>query len=122
MAIFAHNILMIYLFGLLAGFINGIFASGAGQIIVFAMVFVMHLQTHESRATSVFCIGIVTVISLIRYVSFVSLDIIDVFKIIFFGLIFGLVGTKIMRKIPSKILNILSGIIIVVFSIYNLVA
>lgn len=120
MAFFAHNIFMIYLFGIITGIINGIFASGSGQILVFMYIYILKIQTHIARATSVFCIGLITFITIIRYITFVHLHSIYVVIVIFLGLALGMIGTKVMKKIPAKFLNIISGIIICIFSIYNI--
>ena len=112
---------MIYVFSLLTGFANGFFASGAGQILVFYLVYILKEETHVSRLTSVCSIGIVTMFTIIRYLNFVKVDIISVIITVICGIVFGFMGSKIMQKIPSKILNVLSGVLIVMFSVYNLV-
>lgn len=112
---------MIYLGSLISGGINGLFASGAGQVIVFLLIYVLKIETHTARATSVFCISIVTVVTLIRYMSFVKLDLTNCIIVSIFGLIFGYAGSKIMKKIPAAYLNLTSGIIIAGFALYNLI-
>lgn len=111
---------MIYLFGIIAGILNGMFASGAGQILVFVFIYILAIQTHKARATSIFCVGLITFISIFRYITFIKLDINLVILVIIIGLILGKMGTKLMKKIPAKVLNIISGIIICLFSIYNI--
>ena len=112
---------MIYVGSLLAGFINGLFASGAGQIIVFLFIYLLKLETHEARATSIFLIGIVTIITFIRYLGFVELEMKHIAIVIIIGAIFGSMGSKLMKKIPADYLNLISGMIISGFAIYNLV-
>ena len=112
---------MIYVGSLLSGVINGLFASGAGQIIVFLFVYLMKQQTHTARATSVFLMGIVTIVTLVRYLSFVKLDILHVVVVVITGLLFGVVGSKLMKKIQSNYLNLISGLVMAGFAIYNLV-
>lgn len=112
---------MIYFFSFISGIINGFFASGAGQILVIYLIFILKEETHTSRSTSICCIGIATLISIFRYLKFVEINMLNVVIIVISGLVFGIVGNKFMKKIPSNILNIFSGLIIVIFSIYNLV-
>lgn len=122
LAFFAHyKNVMVYVFSLLAGFVNGFFASGAGQILVFYLIYILKEETHESRMTSVCCIGLVTIFTIVRYLRFVQINWMHVIITVLCGILFGLVGSKLMQKIPSKFLNILSGIIIIGLSIYNLV-
>ena len=112
---------MIYVGSLLSGIINGLFASGAGQIIVFLFIYFLKIETHTARATSVFLMGIVTIITFIRYLNFVNLEIIHIIIVILSGLIFGIVGSKIMKKLQPDYLNLISGIIIAGFAIYNII-
>ena len=112
---------MIYVGSLFAGVINGLFASGAGQIMVFLFIYFINLETHKSRATSVFLMGIVTIITFVRYLKFIKLNLEHVIVVIICGLIFGVVGSKLMKKIKSEYLNLLSGILVAGFAIYNLV-
>ena len=112
---------MLYVGSLLAGVINGLFASGAGQILVFMYIYILNVDTHKSRATSIFSIGIVTLVSITRYISFMNYKLFDVITVVLCGLIFGLIGSKIMKKINPNFLNLLSGVVITVFSIYSIV-
>lgn len=112
---------MIYVGSLLSGVINGLFASGAGQIIVFLFIYFLKIETHTARATSVFLMGLVTIVTLVRYLNFIKLKIIHVIIVIITGLIFGILGSKLMKKIQSDWLNLISGIVIAGFAIYNLI-
>jgi len=111
---------MIYVGSLLSGIINGLFASGAGQIIVFLFIYFLKIETHTARATSVFLMGLVTIVTIIRYLTFVQLELIHVIIVIIFGFIFGIVGSKIMKKLQPDYLNLISGVIVAGFAIYNL--
>jgi len=111
---------MIYFGSFFAGLINGLFASGAGQILVFVFVFILKLDTHNSRATSVLAIGITTILTFSRYIKKVDLELTNIIWICIIGFIFGIIGTKLMQKISSNFLNLISGIIIVVLSLYKL--
>lgn len=112
---------MIYVGSLLSGIINGLFASGAGQIIVFLLIYLLKKETHEARTTSVFLMGLVTVITFFRYISFVDLRANDITIAIIAGIIFGGVGSKLMKKLQSDYLNLISGLTMAGFAIYNLV-
>lgn len=112
---------MIYVGSLLSGVINGLFASGAGQIIVFLFIYFLKLETHTARATSVFLMGLVTIVTFIRYLTFVELELMHVIIVAVSGLVFGIIGSKIMKKIKPDYLNLISGIVIAGFAIYNLI-
>jgi len=115
-----HTISMIYFGSFFAGIINGLFASGAGQILVFVLVFILKNDTHKSRATSVFAIGIVTIITLIRYLFDVHVELTKIILVCVIGFVFGSIGSKIMTKIPEGYLNVLSGLLVVGFALYSL--
>lgn len=112
---------MIYLIGLICGIINGVFASGAGQILVVYLIFIKKIDTHISRATSVLCLSIATLVSIYRYSLVAEFKINQIIIVIITGIIFGKIGAKLMPKINSNLLNLISGIIVVGFSIYNLI-
>ena len=112
---------MIYFVGIISGLINGIFASGAGQILVLYLIFIKKLDTYKARATSVLCISIVTIFSIYRYIKLADFKIFEIIIVAAIGIIFGRFGTRLMTKIKPDILNLISGIIITFFSAYNLI-
>ncbi len=112
---------MIYVGSLLSGVINGVFASGAGQIMVFLLIFILKIETHTARATSVFLMGLVTIVTFIRYLTFVKVEILHVVIVVITGLIFGIIGSKIMKKLQPDYLNLISGIVVAGFAIYNII-
>lgn len=112
---------MIYVVSTLAGIINGLFASGAGQMIVFLLIYILRIETHKARATSVFLIGITTIITFIRYIAFVKLDLVKIITVAIVGISCGWIGSKLMKKIEANYLNLISGILVTVFAICRLI-
>ena len=112
---------MIYVGSLLSGIINGLFASGAGQVIVFLFIYFLKIETHTARATSVFLVGLVTLVTILRYLSFIEIEISHVIIVTGSGLIFGIIGSKFMKKLQPDYLNMISGIVIAGFAIYNII-
>ena len=112
---------MIYVGSLLSGVINGLFASGAGQIVVFLFIYFLKIETHTARSTSVFLMGTITILTFIRYLDFVELKIMNIIVVIISGLLFGSIGSKIMKKMEPDFLNLISGVVMAGFAIYNLV-
>lgn len=110
---------MIYLVGLFVGFLNGLFASGAGQILVFYLIFIKKLDTHLMRAVSVAVLSVASIISVFGYSSFVNYDIVKIIVISIIAAITGYIGSKLMKKIPANALNLISGILIVGLTIYR---
>lgn len=117
---FSHNKVMIYLIGLIAGFLNGFFASGAGQIVVVYLIYILCLDTIKSRATSVVCMTIGTSLAIFKYMKMVDVDMLKVIVVVGISLICGYIGPKIIKKIDSNIINLSSGILIVVLGLIKL--
>ena len=113
---------MIYFFSLIVGILNGLFSSGAGQILVFYLVFIKKGDTHKARALSVFALSISSIISLIFLLNFKELKMLDILVLIFASLIFGAIGTRIMKKINSNILNLISGSLILIVSVIRFIS
>ena len=118
---YTNNINMIYVIGLITGIFNGLFASGAGQIITIYLIFLKKLETHISRNISISIISISSVIALFNYYNNVKFKILDIIIISIISIIGGVIGNNIMTKINSYILNIIAGIIIVILSIYGVI-
>ena len=112
---------MIYFGSFFAGIINGLFASSAGQILVFLLVFILKEDAHKARGTSIFVLGVITLFTLARYLSDVELKTIDVLIVIAVGGVFGYIGSKVMKRISSLYLNLISGILVLGLSIYSLI-
>ena len=94
------------LIGLFAGIISGLFASGGGMILVPAFIYLLKMEEVESRATSVICILPMVVTSGIFYYTGNYID----WKIGLFcaidGTIGGIVGAKLLNKLPKRYLKI----------------
>jgi len=112
---------MIYLVSLLCGIANGLFAAAAGQIMIFYLVFILKEEAHKSRATSIFCISSITIISLIGYLNFVKFKLYQVIVVAISGVVFGVLGSTVMKKIKSNWLNLISGLLVFGLGIYKLI-
>lgn len=111
---------MIYFVSILCGVINGLFAAAAGQIMIFYLVFILKLESHKARATSIFCISLITIISLIGYFRFAKFKTYQVLIVILCGLVFGNLGAKLMKKMKANWLNLISGAVMFGLGIYKL--
>ena len=112
---------MIYIISFICGIINGLFASLAGQIMIFYLVFILKRDSHISRASCICAISIITIVSLIGYFQFLEFDMKNIIIVTFCGLIFGVIGAKLMNRIKSQWLNLISGIVLTGLSVYKLV-
>ena len=60
---------MIVLLGLVAGFINGLFGTGAGMIVLPGLISLFSLDNKVARGTSLFILVIISSITSIFYVK-----------------------------------------------------
>ena len=115
-----NNIIMVYFVSVLCGLANGLFAAAAGQIMIFYLIFVLKMESHIARATSIFCISLITIASLVGYIKFVEFQFLRIVVVALCGFVFGVIGSKLMSKIKSNYLNLISGVLIFGLGIYRL--
>lgn len=111
---------MIYLVGLFAGIINGFFAGGAGNILIFYLIFIKKIESHIGRAISIAVLSITSIYSVYGISKVINFEIKKIILLVIISGIGGIIGSKIMNKINSVILNLISGIVITLLSIYGL--
>lgn len=108
------------LIGFFAGIISGLFASGGGMILVPAFIYLLKMEEVESRATSVICILPMVVTSGFFYYTSNYID----WKIGVLcaagGIIGGIVGAKILNKLPIRYLKI-AFTIFLIYASYKLI-
>lgn len=112
---------MMYIIGFLVGILNGLFASGAGQFLVFYFIYILKLETHKTRALSVSVISISSIFAIFGYSRFVVFDIKIILLLVIISVLAGIIGAKWMKKIPGNILNLISGILITVLTLYKII-
>lgn len=106
------NNLKLYVIGLITGFINGLFGSGGGTIIVPTLVFILGLEDHKAHATAISIILPLTIISTIIYLmnNIIPYDV--MFQVLLGGLVGSFIGAKFLKRIPTKILRKVFGTVI----------
>ena len=108
---------MIYVVSFLVGILNGLFASGAGQFLVFYLIYILKTETHKARALSVSVLSISSIISIIGYKNYTNVNYLYLLIIFFLAIISSYLGTKIMKNLRAEIINLISGILIVSLTI-----
>lgn len=101
--------------GFIAGIISGFFASGGGLILVPAFVYFFKLNEKQSRATSIFAVLPMVIISGILYNSGTEFDWTIGIKCAIGGIIGGFIGAKLLNKASPIILKIL----FIIFLLYT---
>lgn len=101
--------------GLIAGVISGLFAAGGGMIVVPALIHIFKLEDSKARATSVFAILPMVITSGIFYYRNDYIDWELGIKCALGGIIGGIIGAKLLKRMSTKTLRIL----FVAFLIYT---
>jgi len=92
--------------GFFAGLVSGLFATGGGLILVPAFVYLLKETEAKARATSIFCILPLVIISGISYYTNNYIDWEVGIKCAIGGIIGGILGAKLLKRIPDSILKL----------------
>lgn len=110
----------IALIGIIAGMISGLFSSGGGLILVPVFTYLLKLEEKEARATSLFCMVFMVIVTATVYQqnNFIhwSLGI----KCAIGGIVGGVIGGKLLNKLPDKYLQIAFIVFLLYAGINNL--
>jgi len=94
------------LIGLCTGIVSGLFASGGGMILVPGLIYLLKIEDVEARATSVLCILPMVVTSGIFYYTNNYIDWKIGLLCAIGGILGGIVGAKLLNKLPTHYLKI----------------
>ena len=108
--------------GVISGVISGLFAAGGGMIVVPALIHIFKLEDAKARATSVFSILPMVVVSGLFYYKKDYIDWNLGIKCAIGGIIGGIIGAKLLKKMSSKTLRILFVIFLAYTSIKMIMA
>ena len=104
---------MIYFFYILAGFISGIFGGlgmGGGTLLIPILTIFLGFDQKLSQGINLLAFLVMAIFSV--YIHYRNGYIVtkNLFWIIFFGVIFSILGAVLMSFLPSKILKIVFGV------------
>lgn len=106
--------------GLISGIVSGLFATGGGMILVPAFVYLLKMEDVESRATSIICILPMVVTSGIFYYKNHYIDWRLGIICAIGGVMGGIVGAKILNKLPEIYLKI-AFTIFLIYASYKMI-
>jgi len=111
-----NKIILIFI-GLITGFINGMFGSGGGLIIVPSLIYILNIERHKAHATAISIILPLSFISTYIYIKndFINFNIVILISI--GAILGGFIGAKLLNKIPINILRKAFSILIIYISI-----
>lgn len=105
------------LFGIVVGFINGLLGSGGGSLLVPVLERVFHVKEHKAHATA---IGVILPLSIISSIVYIQSDTIDFGSLLYValgGVIGGLIGARLLGKVPAIWLHRIFGCVMIVAAI-----
>ncbi len=101
-----------YFLGLVAGFLNGLFGSGGGTVVV-PMLKGAEIEDKKCHATSIAIILPLSFFSTVFLMWGMSFDFKKAFNYLPFGIVGAVIGSVLLKKIPNGLLKkIFGGIII----------
>ena len=100
--------------GIFTGFVNGIFGSGGGTLLVPILNNIVKVEEHKSHATALAIIIFLTSASSVIYVSRGTYDISLTLKVAIGSVIGGILGAKLLCKVTGKFLRISFGTIMII--------
>ena len=103
--------------GIVSGFLNGLFGAGGGSVVVPAMEKFLGMEEKKSHATAIAIIFLFSIVSMIFYLSKGYFDVGIWIPVTIGGVAGGLVGAKLLSKIPKGWLKIIFGGVIVITAI-----
>ena len=95
--------------GLLAGFLNGLFGSGGGTVIVPFLEECLDQDEHTSHATASLIILCFTIVSLFFYFRHDYLDYKLALWVSIGGVAGGLIGAKLLKKLSGGVIRKIFG-------------
>lgn len=101
--------------GLGAGVVSGLFASGGGMILVPSFIGILKMNEKEARATSIFAILPMVLVSSFFYIKNDFIDWKVGILCAIGGVIGGVIGSKLLKKLSDKVLKI-SFIVFLVYA------
>ena len=94
------------LIGIIAGLISGMFSAGGGLVLVPIFTYILKLSEKQSRATSLFCILPMVIVTAIVYSRNNFIDWNLGIKCAIGGIVGGIIGGKLLNKVPTKFLQL----------------
>lgn len=103
--------------GLVAGLVSGMFASGGGMIVVPAFISVLKMDETTARATSIFAILPMVVVSSFFYFENNYIEWKVGILCAIGGIIGGYIGSKLLKRLSDKVLKISFTVFLVYMSV-----
>ncbi len=104
---------MFFLLSALVGVINGIFGGGGGILCIPVFKKLLNMEDKTAHATAVLVMSIISIPTLIIYLSTLSVDLGQILFVTMGSLIGGLFGFLLLKKFDNKTINILYIVVLI---------
>lgn len=106
--------------GIIAGFINGLFGTGAGMIVLPGLISLFNMDSKVARGTSLFILVIISFVTSIFYINNIT-DYKALWFIVAGGIFGGVIGSKFSKVVSGKMLKIILGIMMLISGVRMLI-
>lgn len=103
--------------GVVAGLISGLFGAGGGMILVPAFSIINKMDEKRARATSIFCILPLVIVSCALYIKNDYVEWKIGIKCAIGGIIGGIIGSNLLEKLDDRVLKIMYTVFLLYTSI-----
>lgn len=103
--------------GALIGFINGLFGSGGGALLVPFLERMLKVEEHKAHATAIATILPLSIMSSLVYIKHDVIEWDVLLYVSLGGIVGGIIGAKLLNKISAKWLHRIFGAFLIVASI-----
>lgn len=104
---------MVYVIGILGGFVSGFFGAGGGLIVLPALIRILKIDEYKARGTTLASILIAILVSAIFYTKYNYFDFGLSIKVAIGGVIGGFLGARLVKKIPKFWLSMIFDIFLI---------
>lgn len=104
---------MVYVIGILGGFVSGFFGAGGGLIVLPALIRILKIDEYKARGTTLASILIAILVSAIFYTKYNYFDFGLSIKVAIGGVIGGFLGARLVKKIPQFWLSMIFDIFLI---------
>ena len=109
-----HHRLLYAIGGIGAGFLNGLFGSGGGTVIVPFLEEFADCDEHTSHATAILIISGFTIVSLVFYTLGSALDFRLALLVSSGGIAGGFIGAKLLKKLTGPVVRKIFGAFMII--------
>ncbi len=103
--------------GAVTGFVNGLFGSGGGSVLVPCLEKFLKMEPQKAHAGAIAVILPLSVISVLLYARGVEVDLKTLLPVALGGIAGGMGGARLLGKISGKWLHIIFGIFMIAGSV-----